>query len=189
MRADAVRNRERLLAAALEVFTEHGADASLDEIAKRAGVGPGTLYRHFPTRQALQEAAYREGVEDLCAKGYELAATLEPGPALGEWLRLFVGYLGQKRGLSAALLATQDKMSELFVSCHKAIYAAGEQLLGAAKQSGAVREDLTLAEILKLINGIGLATEQLPELRTETAERLLSIVLDGFRPPPESRES
>jgi AcrR family transcriptional regulator len=180
MRADAVRNRERLLAAAVDVFTEHGADASLDEIAKRAGVGPGTLYRHFPTRLALQEAAYRESVEALCAKGYQLAERLEPAAALAEWLRLFVDYLGEKRGLSAALLATQDKMSELFVSCHQAIYAAGEQLLAAAKQAGAVRDDLTLAEILRLVNGIGLATEKLPD-RAEAAGRLLALVLDGLR--------
>jgi AcrR family transcriptional regulator len=181
MRADARRNRERLLAAAVEVFAEHGADAPLDDIAKRAGVGPGTLYRHFPTRQDLQEAAYRESVEALCAQGYRLAETLEPGAALGEWLRGFVDYLGQKRGLSAALLATQDKTSELFVSCHKAIYAAGEQLLDAAKHAGAVRADLTFSEILKLVNGIGLATEQLPD-RAEVADRLLTIVLDGMRP-------
>jgi AcrR family transcriptional regulator len=181
MRADARRNRERLLAAAMEAFSEHGAEASLDDIAKRAGVGPGTLYRHFPTRLALQEAAYREGVEALCARADELAAKLEPGIALASWLRIMVDYLGEKRGLAAALLATQDKTSELFVSCHKAIHAAGGRLLHEAKNAGAVRPDVTLSEILKLVNGIGMSTEQLPD-RADVAERLLSIVLDGLRP-------
>jgi AcrR family transcriptional regulator len=181
MRADARRNRERLLAAAMEAFSEHGAEASLDDIAKRAGVGPGTLYRHFPTRLALQEAAYREGVEALCARADELAAKLEPGIALASWLRIMVDYLGEKRGLAAALLATQDKTSELFVSCHKAIHAAGGRLLDEAKNAGAVRPDVTLSEILKLVNGIGMSTEQLPD-RADVAERLLSIVLDGLRP-------
>lgn len=183
MRADAVRNRERLITVAIEVFAEHGADASLDDIAKRAGVGPGTLYRHFPTRQALQEAAYREGMESLCARGETFADTMEPGPALAQWLRSFVEHLGTKRGIAAALLSTMDKSDELFVSTHQAIYATGNRLLAAAKAAGKVREDIELAEILKLINGIGLATEQLPD-QAEQAHRLLTIVLDGLRPQP-----
>jgi AcrR family transcriptional regulator len=180
MRADAVRNRERLLAAATEAFAEHGAGASLDDIAKRAGVGPGTLYRHFPNRHALQEAAYRDGIDGLCAQGDALADTMEPGAALAEWLRIFVDYLGTKRGLGAALMSTMDKSDELFVSAHKAIHATGNRLLDAAKEADMVRQDITLAEILKLINGIGLATEQLPD-RAQQADRLLTIVLDGLR--------
>jgi AcrR family transcriptional regulator len=183
MRADARRNRDRLLAVAMEAFSEHGAEASLDDIAKRAGVGPGTLYRHFPTRLALQEAAYREGVEALCSRADKLAADHEPGAALTAWIRILVDYLGEKRGLAAALLATQDKTSELFVSCHNAIHAAGGRLLDEAKHAGAVRQDVTLSEILKLVNGISLSTEQLQD-RTEVAERLLAIVLDGLRPQP-----
>jgi AcrR family transcriptional regulator len=182
MRADARRNRERLLAAATEAFAEHGAEASLDEIARRAGVGPGTLYRHFPTRLALQEAAYREGVERLCGRANELAEKLEPGEALAAWLRNVIDYLGEKRGLSAALLTTQDKSSELFTSCHDALYAAGGKLLEEARATGWIRPDVTLVEILKLVNGIGLTTEQLADRaeQAEQAERLLGIVLDGL---------
>jgi AcrR family transcriptional regulator len=184
MRADARRNRERLLAVAVEAFTQHGADASLDDIARRAGVGPGTLYRHFPTRQALHEAAYREGVDDLCARGRQLLETLDPGAAFDAWLRIFVDYLGGKRGLAAALMATQDKSSELFVGCHQAIHMVGGLLLDNAKRVGAVRPDVSLSEVLRLINAIGLATEQQPD-RAEQAGRLVTIVLDGLRGSPE----
>jgi AcrR family transcriptional regulator len=180
MRADAARNRERLIAVAVQAFAEHGADASLDDIAKKSGVGPGTLYRHFPTRQALQEAAYREGIDKLCARGERLAEELDPGPALAEWIRAFVAHLNGKRGLGAALLSTMDKSDELFVSSHKAIHATGNRLLDAAKASGDIRHDVDLTDILKLINGIGLATEQLPD-HAEQAERLLVIVMDGLR--------
>src|SRR5437867_2707 len=122
MRADAVRNRERLVAAAIAAFTENGADASLDDIARRAGVGPGTLYRHFPTRQALQEAAYLEGVQSLAARAQALAdSPLPPDEALAAWMRSLADYLSTKRGLSAALLRTLDKSSEIFVSTHKTI--------------------------------------------------------------------
>jgi len=182
MRADARRNRERLVAVATEAFTEHGADASLDDIARRAGVGPGTLYRHFPNRQALQEAAYFEGVQALCAKAYTFADELAPGDALATWMRALADYLGTKRGLSAALLSTLDKSAEIFVTTHKAIREAGETLLGNAIEAGAVRPDVTVADIFKLVNGIGLATEQLPD-RADQAERLLAIVIAGLRNP------
>ena len=180
MRADAVRNRAKLLAVAIEAFAEHGADTSLDDIAKRAGVGPGTLYRHFPTRHALLEAAYREGIDALCAQGDALAGATAPEESLATWLRIFVDYLGTKRGLAAALLTTMDKSDELFVSTHEVMYATGNRLLDAAKEARAVREDVTLSEIFKLVHGIGLATDQLPD-RVEQADRLLTIVLDGLR--------
>ena len=181
MRADAVRNRERLLTVAAEVFAEHGVDASLDDIARRAGVGPGTLYRHFPTRLALQEAVYRDGVEEHCARAATLGASMAPGPALTAWMRSFAGFLGRKRGLSAALMTTMDKSSELFVSTHKAIADAAGELLDRAKAAGVVREDVTVSDLLKLINGIGLCTERMPD-REEQTGRLLSIVFDGLHP-------
>ena len=181
MRADAVRNRERLVAAAIAAFTEHGADASLDDIARRAGVGPGTLYRHFPTRQALQEAAYLQGFETLCAHAYSLAeGELPPDEALLAWMRLLADYLATKRGLSAALLTTLDKSADIFVSTHKAIREAGGTLLGNAIAAGTVRPDVTINDILKLVNGIGLACESLPDRATQ-AERLLDIVITGLR--------
>src|SRR2546425_2195928 len=111
MRADARRNYEKLINAAREVFTEHGADASLDEIAKRAGVGPGTLYRHFPNRRALQEATYRDGVEQLCTKAYMLAESAEPEQALVAWLHECIGYITDKRCLADALMIKENKDS------------------------------------------------------------------------------
>src|SRR5205807_1158600 len=109
MRADAARNRARLVEAAIAAFTEHGADASLDDIARSAGVGPGTLYRHFPTRQALQEAAYLNGFHVLCDRAYELVDTVSPEEALTTWMRALAAYLATKRGLSATLASTLDK--------------------------------------------------------------------------------
>jgi AcrR family transcriptional regulator len=182
MRADARRNRERLVDVAITAFAEHGADASLDDIARRAGVGPGTLYRHFPTRQALQEAAYREGVENLCMRAYALRDSLPPDEALAAWMRSLADYLATKRGLSAALMSTLDKSSEIFATTHKAIREAVEGLLDAAIAAGAIREDVTVGDILKLVNGIGLACETLPD-RAAQAEHLLSIVIAGLRRP------
>jgi AcrR family transcriptional regulator len=180
MRADAVRNRERLVKVAAAAFAEHGTDASLDDIAKRAEVGPGTLYRHFPTRQALLEAVYRGGVERHCAEAATLGETLEPGPALAAWMRMFAGYLREKRGLSGALLSTMDKSSELFVSTHQMLYDTAGPLLERAKEAGEIRPDVTLSDLFKLINGIGLSTERLDD-GLEQADRLLSIVFDGLR--------
>lgn len=184
MRADAVRNRERLVAAAIAAFTEHGADASLDDIARRAGVGPGTLYRHFPTRQALQEAAYLEGVQTLCARAYALAEEdLPPHEALAAWMRDLAGYLATKRGLSAALLSTLDKSAEIFVTTHQALRAAAGTLLDAAIAAGTIRADVNLSDILKLVNGIGIACETLPDRATQ-ADHLLTIVIAGLRTQP-----
>src|SRR5215216_6625186 len=104
LRADARRNRDRLIAAAREAFAERGAEASLDDIARRAGVGPGTLYRHFPTRLTLIEAVYRDGVEALCAEARDLMSSPSPGEALATWLRSVLSYAGEKRGLATALM-------------------------------------------------------------------------------------
>jgi AcrR family transcriptional regulator len=177
MRADARRNYERLLVAARTAFTMHGADASLDDIARRAGVGPGTLYRHFPTRQALLEAVYRDGVEEMCSRAYELLDTMPPGEALAAWLRAMADYVATKRGLAMELVASLgEDGSELFASCKQAMVAAGTALLDAAKEAGAVRPETDLKDVLKLVHAIGAATEQAPE----DADRLLSLVLDGL---------
>jgi AcrR family transcriptional regulator len=181
MRADARRNREQLVAAAIAAFTEHGADASLDDIARRAGVGPGTLYRHFPTRQALQEAAYLEGIHNLCERAYELADELPPGEALSVWMHDLAGYLATKRGLSAALLSTLDKSSEVFTTTHDAIRKAGGTLVDGAVAAGKVRPDLTINDILKLVNGVGIACESHSDRQAQT-NRLLAIVIAGLRP-------
>lgn len=180
MRADAVRNRARLVEAAIAAFTEHGADASLDDIARRAGVGPGTLYRHFPTRQALQEAAYLDGFRTLCEKAYALAESLPPFEALATWMRALAGYLATKRGLAGALLSSLDKSSEIFTTTHAAIREAGGLLITNAINAGTIRPDVTISDVLKLVNGIGLACETLPDRDAQT-ERLLTIVTAGLR--------
>ena len=177
MRADARRNRERLLAAATAAFAEHGADAPLEEIARGAGVGIGTLYRHFPTRLALQEAVFRSQVETVCARGNELAADPSPGDAFAAWLRVLGGFLATKRGLSQALIATFGKDSELISSCSQVMRGTAERLLSRAQRAGAVRADLTTVDVMRLVHGIAVATESAPG----EADRLMSLMLDGLR--------
>lgn len=178
MRADARRNYERLLTAAKSAFLEHGADASLEDIARRAEVGIGTLYRHFPTRQALQEAVYRDEVEAIAAKAYELRETLPPGDALAAWMRSFATYIAGKRGLMQTLKSVLDLDSELFTRCHTEIRAAADAVLSAAQEAGTARRDVTPADLLKLVSALSLATEHSPD----DTERLLSFLLDGLRP-------
>ena len=179
-RADAQRNVERLIAAAREAFAAHGSQAPLDDIARAAGVGAGTLYRHFPTRLALLEAVYRDSVERLCADGARLAETEPPADALLDWLRGFVSVVSQKRGLAAALTA-EGQASELFAQCHTMINATGSELLDRAKAGGAVRDDVALGDVLNMAKAFAQAGETSPE-GPVLAERLLSLAMDGLRP-------
>jgi AcrR family transcriptional regulator len=179
MRADARRNRERLLAAATSAFAEHGADAPLEDIARRAGVGIGTLYRHFPTRLALQEGVFRSQVEAVCARGRELACDPSPGDAFRAWLRVLAGYLVTKRGLSRALIEQVGKDSEVISSCSQVMRTTAALLLERAQQAGVVRPDISSSDVMRLVHGVMLATEQAPE----EADRLLSLMLDGMRAP------
>src|SRR3954463_15066282 len=141
-RADARRNRERLIAIAKEAFAEHGADASLDDIARRAGVGPGTLYRHFPNRMALMEAVYQDSVQALCAEAEELLESPSPGDALAEWLRSLLAYAAVKRGLARALMEAGEERPAFFTRCHDLIQESEAALLSRAQEAGAVRTDL-----------------------------------------------
>ena len=179
-RADAQRNVGRLLAAARVAFAEHGANAPLDDIARSAGVGAGTLYRHFPTRLALVEAVYRDSVERLCAEGARLEATEQPADALVDWLRGFVTVISEKRGLAAAL-TEEGQASELFAQCHSMINATGGELLDHAKRAGAIRDDIPLADVLKMAKAFAYAAETSPE-GSALAERLLVLSMDGLRP-------
>ena len=176
-RADARRNRERLLAAATAAFAEQGADAPLEDIARRAGVGIGTLYRHFPTRLALQEGVFRSQVETVCGRGGELSESPAPGEAFADWLRGLTGFLATKRGLSHALISSLGKDSELISSCGQVMRATAEQLLTRAQQAGQVRDDLTAMDVMRLMHGIGVAVEHAPG----EADRMLSLMLDGMR--------
>jgi AcrR family transcriptional regulator len=179
-RADAQRNVERLIAAAREAFAAHGPNAPLDDIARAAGVGAGTLYRHFPTRLALFEAVYRDSVERLCAEAERLASTDQPGDALVGWLKGFVGVVSQKRGLASAL-TDEGRASELFAQCHAMINATGGALLDRAKAAGAVRDDVALGDLLKMAKAFAHAAETSPE-GPALAERLLVLSMDGLRP-------
>jgi AcrR family transcriptional regulator len=177
MRADARRSHERLLTAATEAFAEKGAEAPLEDIAKRADVGIGTLYRHFPTRLDLQEAVYRTQVSMVCAQGADLADSPDPGDAFAGWLRALARYLVTKRGLASALIAAKGKDSEVISTCSQVIRSTADRLLQRAQEAGAVRADLTSMDVMMLVHGLVVATERTPE----QADRLLSITLDGLR--------
>jgi AcrR family transcriptional regulator len=179
-RADARRNVERLIATAREAFAAEGPNAPLDDIARAAGVGSGTLYRHFPTRLALLEAVYRNSVERLCAEGDRLAATEPPATALVNWLRGFVTVVAEKRGLAAAL-SDEGRAQSLFGECHTMINASGSALLDRAKEAGAIRPEVPLADLLRMAKAFALVAETSPE-GPILAERLLALSMDGLRP-------
>jgi len=184
MRADARRNYQRLLSAAAAAFAEHGADdVSLEEIARRAGVGIGTLYRHFPTRQALLEAVYRDQVDALRARADELLGSLPPDAALAAWLRDLLEFGRTKRRLTSALLTTLSKDSELISSCSSMMRGAVTDVLTRAQQAGAVRADADPTDLLRLVHAISLTTDWTPVDHGQ-ADRLLALVLDGLRIQP-----
>jgi AcrR family transcriptional regulator len=180
VRADAQRNYDRLVDVAREAFTELGPDAPLDVIARRAGVGAGTLYRHFPSRDALVEAVYRSDVEEVCALAYQLLAERPPADALAAWLRAQVEHVRVKRGLGAALIAAFGEDSELFAWCRQNLRAASGALLSAARDAGAVRADVEPADLLRFGHAIAVSTELAPD----SADRLLAVVLDGLGVAP-----
>lgn len=177
-RADARRNYDALIAAAQEVFGECGAGASLEEIARRAGVGIGTLYRNFPKRRDLFEAVYVEEVRALSASAADLAG-LPPWDALVAWLHRFVAYVGTKRALAEELVHD----SEVFRSCRTEIYAAGEPLLRRAQEAGVARPDATFDDVVRLVSGIMAYQFFEPAQR----DRVLGIALDGLRLPAAPR--
>ncbi|MGW0985168.1 TetR/AcrR family transcriptional regulator [Streptomyces sp. NPDC002486] len=187
MRADARRNHERLLRVAVEAFAEHGEGASLDDIAKRAGVGSGTLYRHFPTRQALLEAAYLDRVEAIAARAGVLANELPPGQALREWLyELGVGMI-RMRGLRALLgPAVTDSGSLVNPACGDSVKAAAGQLVGAAQAEGTLRADLEAIDVLRLAHGVATASE-LADGEDRHVRRYLTLLLEGLGAAPAPR--
>jgi AcrR family transcriptional regulator len=183
LRADARRTYERLVDAARDAFTEHGTDAKLDDIARRAGVGAGTLYRHFPDRETLLAAVYRSDIEELATAAYELLDRLPPGAALDEWMRVQVDYVRRKRGLGACLIAAYGRDSELFGWCRDRIGAAASALLDAARADGTVLADIDGRDLLRLGHGIAVATEY----GAVGSDRLVEIMLAGLRSPTGGR--
>jgi AcrR family transcriptional regulator len=183
MRADARRNRELLMAAALEAFTERGTDdTSLEEIARRAGVGIGTLYRHFPGRTALLEAVYTDQVAALCQRADELAVAESPGVALAAWMRELAEFSATKQNLASALAADYDKDAPVFSACRDDLLAAATALLTRAQQAGAVRSDVQPPDLLRLSHGLAAATAGAAD--AGQAERLLSLMLGGLLTDP-----
>lgn len=175
-RADARRNYDLLIDAARKIFAAEGTGASMEEIARVAGVGIGTMYRNFPNRQALLEAVYLEELSALCASAVELH-DLPPWDALATWLRRYVGYAATKKALATELMETLGKESEFFQSCHSAIRTAAGPLLTNAQQAGEVRPDVELIEAMKLVGGVAATTAGDPAMTA----KLLEIVLDGLR--------
>ncbi len=176
-RADAARNYDKLIAAAREAFTDDGADASLEGIARRAGVGIGTLYRNFPTRQALLEAVYLEEVEAIC-RAPEGLGDLDPWEALATWLRNFAGYVTTKYALAGELMSYFDGDATMFMQCRTSILAAATPLLEAAQRAGEVRPDVEAADVMRMVGGIA----TIPNAEPGQVDRILGVALDGLRP-------
>lgn len=178
-RADARRNYERVLDAAKEVFGELGVTAPLDEIARRAGVGNATMYRHFPTRHELVIAVYADEVSMLGKLGQSLSADSLPADALFRWLRAFITHVATKRELPLAIPDdSAGQRSALYQQWHDTMRAAASGLLGRAQEAGVIRKDLDVADLLASANGIGHAAAD-----DEQTERLLAIVRDGITVP------
>ena len=178
-RADARRNYDKLIAAAREAFTEDGSSASLEDIARRAGLGIGTFYRHFRNRQDLLEAVYVEEVEALCRTAADLADA-PPWDALVTWLHRFVGYVATKQALAEELFTYIGRDADTFKNCRTAAYAAGEPLLLRAQQAHVARPDTDINQVVQLVVGIA----KIPNADPEQIGRILDLALDGLRYQP-----
>jgi AcrR family transcriptional regulator len=179
LRADARRNRDRLLEVAVRAFSTDGSDVSLEAIAKEAGVGIGTLYRHFPTRETLVEAAYRSELDRLCESVPELLSDLPADVALRAWMDRFVDYMTTKRGMAEALRAVIASGGNPFSHSRDRLLTAIGQLLEAGVAAGAIRADTGSPDVLTALSGVTLAVGD-PAQR-EQAGRLLDLLMDGLR--------
>jgi AcrR family transcriptional regulator len=179
-RMDAQRNRERILEVAKEAFTRFGADASLDDIAKQAGVGAGTLYRHFPTRDALIEAVYRSEVEKLAAAERKFTETMAPIEALRTWMLLFVDHIAAKQIIAPALNSVVGGPSKLFEGSRGLVHGAIDALVNRAIISGDIRSDLEPFDLLRALIGVSHIASG-PGWQ-QSARRLVDILITGSRP-------
>jgi AcrR family transcriptional regulator len=178
-RADARRNYEKVLTAAREAFAEGGESTALEEIARRAGVGIGTLYRHFPSRQALLEALYVNEVEEVCRSATQLDGA-DPWEALNGWFERLIAYFATKRALAHELLNYLDLDAPLFQDCRASLFAAGEPLLKRAQDAGVVRPDVEFSEVMQMVFGIA----KIPASDPGQNDHILRIALDGLRYRP-----
>ena len=178
LRADARQNYERLVEAAADSIRELGPNVSLEEVAKRAGVGIGTLYRHFPNRQALLEAVYRDQVNVNCLRARELLATTPPGEALPLWLHSLLTYNLTMRGLKEALMA--GEISPQTSECRAKMHEVGGELLARAQAVGAVRRDIEVTDLLRLVHSIALMVEPGAE-GAARAERIFEVMVAGLK--------
>jgi AcrR family transcriptional regulator len=181
-RADAQRNRERILEIARDAFTKSGAHISLDDVAKQAGIGAGTLYRHFPTRDALLEAVYRTGVQKLAAAEREFTKTMPPIEALRAWMLLFVDYIAAKQIIAPALNTMVGGPSKLFEATGAQIKGAIHALVERAIKSGDIRSDLDPLDLLRALIGVSNVAST-PDW-AQSAKRLVEILILGSRPIP-----
>jgi AcrR family transcriptional regulator len=187
VRADAQRNRDRILEVAREVFTRSGADASLDEIARQAGVGPGTLYRHFPAREELLKAVYRKELETLATAGKRFADTLSPVEALRAWFLLFVDAVAAKQIIAPALSTLLRDHEKVFEDSYTLVQEALRNLVKRGVKSGDIRKDLDPGDLLRALVGVAHVPSS-PDWQP-SARRLVDILIAGSRPlqPPRER--
>ena len=178
-RADACRNHDRLLEAAAAAFAAKGAEVPLEEVAKGAGVGIATLYRHFPTRDSLIAAVYRHEVDLLCQQADDLLATLPPDEALAAWMQLFVRHVARKRGMATALKSMMGAgATTIFEQSRGRAVAAASKLVEAGAAAGTIRADIDGSDLLRAIGGICMSTDQ---ERADASERLVGLLFDGLR--------
>jgi AcrR family transcriptional regulator len=181
-RADARRNYDKVLAAAREAFAEGGESTALEEIARRAGVGIGTLYRNFPNRQALLETLYLEEVEGICRMADEQRESADPWGALASWFERFIGYIATKQALAAELTNYLDRDAQLFKSSRAALWAAGEPLLTRAQEAGVVRPDAEIGDVMHMVMGIA----KVPAADPSQTTHIVRMALDGLRYRPDA---
>src|ERR1700722_5429243 len=179
-RADAQRNRERILEVAKEAFARYGANASLDDIAKQVGVGPGTLYRHFPTREELLQEVYRAELEKLAEAEQKLSQTMAPTEALRAWLMLFVDAIAAKQLIAPVLNTLVGDHKKVFAASYAQMQEALHSLVKRAIKSGDIRKDLDATDLLRALVGVANVTTS-PDWQ-ESARRLVDILVTGSRP-------
>jgi AcrR family transcriptional regulator len=177
LRADAARNRAKLIDVAREVFSTHGGDASLEQIAKTAGVGIGTLYRHFPSRLDLLEAVYRDEVDVLRETAEKVVPNHPPVDALELWLVAFVDYAATKRHIITELVDAIGRESALMTHSREVIYGTAGRLLTSAQEAGEIRADVTSEDVLRLVGGCTM----MPNFDRAQTRRILTVVMDGLR--------